>query len=271
MQERGHSQWSSRTRFSNVWIAAPTSYSPLANNSSSTINNSRTNPNAAKPAKENAPRRWGCRRTAATIRGWKPKPSARAANGKPPCLSSPRRAVRCFAASASSSARHPLLQRKPTLTLQKLGPSALTGYVCFCRRADVTYRSAGFKNPPKRPLQGRSFIHAGLFMPAYLCRFFGRLELGDLASAPGRLLLPLVFMLDQQHLDAAEKIVSIHGLYQHGLRAFGLPVAAQQRIGGENGDRRIVIGLLGRADHVISGFFVLHLHVGNHHVIGVDL
>jgi len=34
-----------------VWTAAPTSFSPLVNNSSFTINNSRTNPNAAKNCK----------------------------------------------------------------------------------------------------------------------------------------------------------------------------------------------------------------------------
>src|SRR5262249_21493979 len=110
MQERGHSQWSSRTRFSSVSTVAPISFSPLANNFSSTINNSRTNPNAVKLAKENEPRPWDCLRTVATTSGWRPRPSAPDASGRPPCRSSPRRDVRCFAVSASSSARRLLRQ-----------------------------------------------------------------------------------------------------------------------------------------------------------------
>lgn len=112
LQERGHSRWSSRTKYLNVWIAAPISFSQLANNSSSTINNSRTNPNAAKIAKGNEPRRWDCRKMAATTSGWRPKPFAQDASGKLPCRSSPRRGVRCFAVSASSSARRLLHQRE---------------------------------------------------------------------------------------------------------------------------------------------------------------
>jgi hypothetical protein len=106
----GHSRWSSRTRFSSVWTAAPTSYSPLVNNFSFTINNSRTNPNAARTARVNAPRHWDCRKMAAIISAWKPRRSAPDASAKLPCRSSLRRDVQCFAGSASSSAKRLLLQ-----------------------------------------------------------------------------------------------------------------------------------------------------------------
>jgi hypothetical protein len=106
----GNSRWSSRTKYSNVWTAAPISFSPLANNSSSTINNSRTNPNAARTARASELKHWDYRKMAETTSGWKQKPCAPVASGKPLCRSSPRKDVRCFAASASSNARPQLLQ-----------------------------------------------------------------------------------------------------------------------------------------------------------------
>ena len=111
-------KWTSRTKFSSAWIAAPTSYSPLANNFFFTTNNSKTNPNAAKTARVNAPRRWDCRKTAVIIRGWKPRLSVQDASGKPPCRSNLRRDVQCFAGSAFSSARRPLPQLKRTVRFE---------------------------------------------------------------------------------------------------------------------------------------------------------
>jgi len=74
---------------------------------------------------------------------------------------------------------------------------------------------------------------------------------------------------DEQGFDLAKQIVGVHGLHQHGVGALFLPVAAEQREGGKDGNGGIVVFLLSFADHVITGGFGLHPHIGNDHLVGV--
>ena len=106
---KGASQWSSRTRFSSASIVALILFSLPENNSSSTINNSRTNPNAAKTANPNGPRLWGYRMAEAITSGLKPRRFARHASVRPRFPSSLRKGVRCIAANASSRGNLPRL------------------------------------------------------------------------------------------------------------------------------------------------------------------
>src|SRR5262249_51488264 len=68
----------------------------------------------------------------------------------------------------------------------------------------------------------------------------------------GRCAAPLlIFVLDEEGLDLTQKVLGVHGLHQHGLSSFGLPFAAEERIGGKDGDRRVIGCFSGGANYII--------------------
>src|SRR5260370_25608199 len=77
----------------------------------------------------------------------------------------------------------------------------------------------------------------------------------------------LVLMLNQERLNLAQQIIGVHGLHQHGLSPFFLPFTAQHGEGGQNGTGWVVGGFSGGANHIVAGLGMLHLHVGDHHVV----
>ena len=108
--EKGeHPQWNSRIRFSSASIAARISSSRPANRFFSTINNSATSPNAARPVRTSVLLCLEHRRASPTsTTRLRHVPPVHPAAKKPPCLLSLHKAGRYFVANASSSEGTPL-------------------------------------------------------------------------------------------------------------------------------------------------------------------
>lgn len=99
--EWGERSWNSRTKFSSVSTVEAISSLPRANNSSSTISNSRTNPSAARLAKPSGSQCSAAPLATPAQPKLRPAPPAPSAGRRRPSPSSLRRAAPFFAANVS--------------------------------------------------------------------------------------------------------------------------------------------------------------------------